>query len=69
MPAPIQLLLNGKPVQTTKSTLDQFLIEQGYDPDTVATAVDRQFIARDKRRSTMLDEGCIVDVVAPMQGG
>lgn len=65
----MQILLNGRPVETDKKTLDEFLAEQGYDGLVVATALDQHFVARDKRVSAMLDEGCQIEVVAPMQGG
>ena len=65
----MQITLNGQTIDTQQTRLDALLKEQGFDEDTVATAVDQQFIPKASRAATFLDEGSVVEVVAPMQGG
>ena len=65
----MKITLNGQQVETQQVTLDALLLEQGYADCSVATAVDDQFIPRAQRNSTAIQADCVVEVVAPMQGG
>ena len=65
----MQIVLNGETVNTEQQTLADLLIEQGYQEMNVATALNQMFVARADRRDAKLEEGCRVEIVAPMQGG
>jgi len=43
--------------------------ERGYDPISVATAINGSFVARHMRQACMLGQGDVVVFFAPMVGG
>jgi len=51
------------------STLDQLLIQQQRAPESVATARNGQFVARDARPGTVLSDGDQVLLFKPIVGG
>ena len=63
------ITLNGQKIETQQTTLKQLLSEQGYADLSVATAVDGEFVTVAERHNTNLNEHCVVEIVAPMQGG
>lgn len=63
------ITLNGQASETQQSTLEAFLVEQGYVDCSIATAVNDQFIAQANRKTTTLNDNDVIEVVAPMQGG
>ncbi len=65
----MQITLNGQTVETQQTTLDQLLIEQGYVDCSVATAYNDQFVPISQRQTITLQANCVIEVVAPMQGG
>ena len=65
----MQITLNGQRISTLQTTLDGLLIEQGFEDCSVATAIDQQFVPQTERAHTTLHDDCVVEVVAPMQGG
>lgn len=65
----MQIILNGKTISTEQTTLEALLAEQGYSNCSVATAVNEAFIARKEYANTRLNPDCVIEVVAPMQGG
>lgn len=65
----MQIFLNGHSVSTQKTTLEDLLVEQGFDDCMVATAFNKLFVPIAERQTTLLYNDCAVDVVAPMQGG
>ena len=65
----MRIELNGKPTETGAGTLAELILEQGFDPASVATALDGEFVARGQRATAALRSGVRVEVLAPMQGG
>lgn len=65
----MRIVLNGEACQVTKRTIDKILIEQGYDSDGIATALNGTFVHKHERSSTELHEGDRLEIVAPIQGG
>ena len=61
--------INGEWVDTASTTLDDLLVRLGYDSQTVATAIDGAFVAREQRAAVEIGDGAHVEIVAPMQGG
>jgi len=51
------------------STLDQLLIQQQRPPESVATALNGQFVAREARPGTVLHDGDQVLLFKPIVGG
>ena len=65
----MQIILNGQAIETQQTSLDGLLTEQGYTNMSVATAMDDNFVSQTARKETLLHENCVIEVVAPMQGG
>ncbi|MFV0478648.1 MAG: sulfur carrier protein ThiS [Parahaliea sp.] len=65
----MKIELNGATVDTSAQTLTALIVEQGVDPAVVASALNGQFIPRQMRDQTVLDEGARVELLSPMQGG
>lgn len=65
----MQIDLNGQRITTAAPTLAALLTEQGFDPASVATALDSAFVPRSLRAATALSAGAKVEVLSPMQGG
>lgn len=65
----MQIILNGQKIETQQTSLDALLIEQGYADMSVATAINDNFVPQHERTSITLHSDCVVEVVAPMQGG
>ena len=65
----MQIILNGKTIETQQATLEELLSELGYGDCSVAIAIDGEFIPKANRQITALADGQTIEVVAPMQGG
>ncbi|MEM0951630.1 MAG: sulfur carrier protein ThiS [Cyanobacteria bacterium P01_H01_bin.74] len=50
-------------------TVAQLLLRLNYQSQSVAVAVDGQFIPKSMRERALLTEGATVEIVSPMQGG
>jgi sulfur carrier protein len=65
----MRICVNGTWREVGAVSLDRALAELGYKEQTVATAVNGQFVAANEREVIALNEGDKVEIVAPMQGG
>ena len=65
----MRLMLNGTETEVGATELPAILEELGYDPATVATAVNEDFVPRAARAGVRLGEGDRLEVVAPQKGG
>ena len=65
----MRIMLNGDDCEIVAGTLDQLMIEQGYEGAKVATAVNGEFVHQQARAGLQLGEGDRVEVVAPIAGG
>jgi sulfur carrier protein len=65
----MQISVNGRMREVSAQTLDRLLEELGYEAQTVATALNQQFVRRNDRPGAVLRDGDAVEVVAPRQGG
>jgi sulfur carrier protein len=64
------LLVNGKTRPFDPGlTLRQALAGWGYEPQSVAVALDGAFVPRHQYDRLTLEEGQALEIVAPMQGG
>jgi sulfur carrier protein len=61
--------LNGAPVDTAAETLADLVTERDLCEQSVATALDGQFIPRAARTQARLVPGARVEILSPMQGG
>ena len=65
----MQVELNGELIRTQARTLAALIEERGLPAATVATALDGDFVPRDRRGDTPLREGARIEALSPMQGG
>lgn len=65
----MQIDLNGERIDTAAATLSTLIEERGFDPASVATAVNGDFVPRTLRDRTALSAGDKIEVLSPMQGG
>jgi len=65
----MRIELNSESLTTEAATLADLLAERGFDPNSVATAIDGDFVPRSLRADTVLQDGVKVEVLSPMQGG
>lgn len=61
--------LNGRPREVAAATLADLVAAEDVRPEVVATALNGDFVPRDRRASTPLSDGDRVEIVAPRQGG
>lgn len=65
----MQVDLNGARIDTTAASLAALIDERGFDPASIATAVNGDFVPRPLREGTKLADGDKIEVLSPMQGG
>lgn len=65
----MNITLNGEDREVTGGTVTDVLAEIGLGQSRVATALNGVFLPASARAETRLDEGDVLEVVAPMQGG
>jgi sulfur carrier protein len=65
----MRIKVNATEKNIHAATLAALCQELGYQSQSVATAINGDFVPRDKRQHTSIREGDTVEIVAPMQGG
>ncbi|MBI2751392.1 MAG: sulfur carrier protein ThiS [Burkholderiales bacterium] len=69
-PLPIlAVLVNGEPHTTTATTLHDWVLAQEATPESLATAVNGQFVPRTLRAATVLRAGDRILTFQPITGG
>ncbi|GAD57672.1 sulfur carrier protein ThiS [Limimaricola cinnabarinus] len=65
----MRIMVNGAPREVAAETLAEALEALGQGGDTVATALNEEFVPAAARARTLLAPGDRVEIVAPRQGG
>lgn len=66
----MQLLINGEPHELTEAASVADVIRKlGYESNSIAVAINGEFVPRHQYATFTLQERQELDVVAPMQGG
>jgi sulfur carrier protein len=65
----MRIMVNGAPREVAAETLAEALEALGQGGDTVATALNEEFVPAAARAHTPLAPGDRVEIVAPRQGG
>ncbi len=65
----MRIVLNGNSCEITAKTIDEILLDQGYENLAIATALNGTFIHKHDRADTELKEGDRLEVIAPIRGG
>lgn len=61
--------VNGKALEIASTTLADLLRELDYEGQTVATALNQEFVRKTERGTTILKDGDEVEILVPRQGG
>jgi sulfur carrier protein len=67
--SPVAITLNGQKAETTAANLSSLVAENGFNGNSVATAVNGRFVARAARETTKLTSGDTIEIVSARQGG
>jgi sulfur carrier protein len=65
----MNIKLNGLLIETNATTLEELLYEQNIDINSIASAIDGQFIPRSKYNTQKIIENSKLEILSPMQGG
>ena len=65
----MNIRVNGVECDVKASDLESLLAELDYADQTVATALNRNFVRKKDRGATMLSDGDEVEILTPRQGG
>jgi len=65
----LNIRVNGIACDVKATDLDALLAELDYADQTVATALNRNFVRKKDRAATRLAEGDEVEILTPRQGG
>ena len=65
----MKLLINGEPAEVPENLTVAGLLNLRQQVNTVAVAVNQQFVPRARHDQHVLKAGDQVEIVAPMQGG
>ena len=65
----MRIEVNGEPQEIEAASLSEALAELGLADATVATAVNGDFVPRDAREATRLNEGDRIEILSPRRGG
>ena len=65
----VAVFVNGESRQSGATTLAEWVVLEGLDPQAVATAIDGEFVPRDQRADVALRDGARIDVFRAIVGG
>ncbi len=65
----MKIVVNGDQLETDCSTLQELLNHLEHESDSIATAVNKEFVPSSERSSLKLNSGDLVEIIAPMSGG
>lgn len=65
----MRIEVNGKALEVASTTLADLIRELDYGDQTVATALNQNFVRKTDRHATELKEGDSVEILVPRQGG
>jgi len=65
----IQILLNGKEIQTAASSIKEFLTEQKMEGKPVIVELNREALTASAHQSTSLKEGDVIELFVLGAGG
>ncbi|WP_166142380.1 sulfur carrier protein ThiS [Methylosinus sp. RM1] len=65
----MRIRVNGQTLEVEAPTLECLIEELGFSEQTVATAVNQEFVRSKDRGETLLVEDDTIEIVTPRQGG
>lgn len=63
------ITVNGQAVETSASTLGEYLASNGYQTERIAVEYNKEIIARSDYSSTVLKNGDVIEIVCFVGGG
>lgn len=61
--------VNGEKITQDFKTLADVCLALSDDAESVATAVNGDFVSKSLRGKTMIQDGDYIDIIAPLEGG
>ena len=65
----MKIVLNGEAIETECNTLATLLESLKHDENSIATAVNKEFVPLEQRDTYVIADGDLIEVIAPMSGG
>jgi sulfur carrier protein len=65
----MKIVLNGEAIETECNTLTTLLESLKHDKKSIATAVNKEFVPVEQRDGYVIEDGDLIEVIAPMSGG
>lgn len=65
----MKITINGESQEHETTTLAALLVKLGHAPESVATALNQEFIPRHQRDATTIAANDAIEIIAPMSGG
>jgi sulfur carrier protein len=66
----IKVIFNDETISLDENqSLAELLVSRGYSDLHFAVAINRCFVPRINHRNTILQEGDVIEMISPMQGG
>lgn len=65
----MKITINGKQVETTDTTLDQLIVNRGFDPDALIVELNLKIIPRKNWPETRLSKGDTLELLNFVGGG
>ncbi len=65
----MKITINGKQVETTDTTLDQLIVNRGFDPDALIVELNLKIIPRKNWPETQLSKGDTLELLNFVGGG
>ena len=65
----MNIQLNGQMITTQTDKLSDLLYEQKIDAPCIAVVFNGIFVPQNQYNTQLLEEGCQLEVLSPMQGG
>lgn len=65
----MMIFVNGEKITETFSTLYDVCCAMTPDSESVATAVNGDFVPKTLRKTTVLSDGDHIEIIAPLEGG
>ena len=65
----MEIILNGKKIQSTSSTIMELVLDQGFNPKSLISELNFKIIKQENWDNTALEQGDNVELLSFVQGG
>jgi len=65
----MEIILNGKKIQSNSSTIMELVLNQGFNPKSLIAELNFKIIKQENWDNTALEQGDTVELLSFVQGG